>query len=248
MDELLSAVESLKSMLVARATGTMEGSQDYGVLRRRLLSNGLLKGRLPQLVSSCRNLDEFWAHIKEVDGTYAGRRKYLAEQFDDVLSYLEASSESPADTVTSLTVEKFDSARVTELWMKALQRRDVDPEGAITAARSLVETVCKHILDSLGEVHSPSDDLPKLYKTAANALNLGPSQHTEQQFKQILSGCQTVVYGLGSLRNALGDAHGPGKVFAKPAPRHAELAVNIAGTMASFLIATYEAQGSKSSQ
>ncbi len=44
-------------------------------------------------------------------------------------------------------------------------------------------------------------------------LNLAPEQHHEDLFKRILGGCQTVVTGLGTLRNKMSDAHGraPGK-------------------------------------
>ncbi|MGU3345368.1 abortive infection family protein [Pseudomonas monsensis] len=48
--------------------------------------------------------------------------------------------------------------------------------------------------------------------------------------------------GLGALRNRLSDAHGKGKGGVKAAPRHAELAVNLAGSTALFLLATWEAK------
>jgi hypothetical protein len=41
---------------------------------------------------------------------------------------------------------------------------------------------------------------------------------------------------LGAIRNKIGDAHGQGKLAIKPKARHAELVVNLAGTMASFLV------------
>lgn len=47
---------------------------------------------------------------------------------------------------------------------------------------------------------------------------------------------------LGALRNRLSDAHGKGKGGVKAAPRHAELAVNLAGSTALFLLATWEAK------
>ena len=90
--------------------------------------------------------------------------------------------------------------------------------------------------------YSDKDDLPKLYGTAAKELNLAPSQHTEEVFRKILGGAHSVVDGLANLRNRLGDAHGQGKRPVKPAPRHAELAVNMAGSLASFLLATFEAR------
>jgi Abortive infection C-terminus len=47
---------------------------------------------------------------------------------------------------------------------------------------------------------------------------------------------------IGTIRNRLGDAHGPGPYRVRPLPRHAELVVNLAGTMATFLIATWQAR------
>jgi hypothetical protein len=136
----------------------------------------------------------------------------------------------------------MDSGYVQETWRKALDRRATDAEGAITAARTLLETVCKHILDSAGESYDDAAELPKLYSQTATHLNLSPSQHSEQLFKQVLGGCQTVVAGLGAIRNRHSDAHGKGSSGLKPAPRHAELAVNLAGAMATFLLQTWEAR------
>ncbi len=161
---------------------------------------------------------------------------------------LEAESVAPADSIVSAALSIVGSEYVQEAWQKALERRGNDPEGAITAARTLLETVCKHILDESGVTYTDTEDLPKLYSVAANQMNLSPNQHTEQVFKQILGNCQVIVGGLASLRNRLGDAYGKGKAGVKPSPRHAEFAVNLAGTMATFLIETLEARQSKAEQ
>ncbi|WP_373683330.1 abortive infection family protein [Acinetobacter sp. YH16032] len=84
-----------------------------------------------------------------------------------------------------------------------------------------------------------ASDINQLYRLVSKELNLAPSQHTEQTFKQILGGCSSIIEGLGSLRNKVGDAHGQGKTNFKPAPRHAELAVNLAGSISVFLFATW---------
>ena len=145
----------------------------------------------------------------------------------------------PADELISQRLTAFDEGTVHGAWQKALDRRAGDPEGAITAAKTLLETVCKHILDAEGRKYGDNDDLPKLYSAAAECLNLAPSQHAEAVFKSILGNCQAVVGHLAGIRNKLGDSHGQGKRHVKPKPRHAELAVNLAGTMAMFLIATW---------
>jgi hypothetical protein len=145
----------------------------------------------------------------------------------------------PADELISEAIASFDEAGVHGAWQKALDRRSSDPEGAITAAKTLLETVCKHIIEEGdGPQYGNNDDLPRLYHLAAEQLNLAPSQHTETVFKGILGNCQAVVGQLSSLRNRLGDSHGQGKRFVRPKARHAELAVNLAGSMAMFLIST----------
>ncbi|MGQ2908355.1 MAG: abortive infection family protein [Aliihoeflea sp.] len=147
---------------------------------------------------------------------------------------------SPADDAISQALADFDPDTVHARWTQALDRRDTDPAGAITLARTLLEDVCKWIIIEYGETYEEKDDLPVLYRKLAKILNLAPDGHTEPVFKQILGSCQSVVESLGSLRNKIGDAHSPGPRKVKPAARHAQLAVNLSGTMATFLVSTWE--------
>ncbi len=159
-----------------------------------------------------------------------------------------ALAKSLQNCVVETTVEKtiVNLDTVKEYWTKSLERINNDPEGAITTARTLLETVFKHILEECGmEKEASETDIQKLYSHCAKSLNLSPSQHTENEFKQILGGCHSVVMGLGAIRNKISDAHGKGHKRIKPSPRHAELAVNLAGAMASFLISTLEFKKTK---
>lgn len=239
---LIDSIESIKAMLISRATGGIGDDKDYKRLRRELAAIPKIQKQLPQCVRVCRDLSEFWGFIKPKFDSYAERREYLRNEFDPLLTMLETESRTPSDASISATVQAISSAFVQEAWHKALERRSSDPEGAITASRTLLESVCKHILDVASVSYEDSADLPKLYTMTAKQLNLSPSQHTEQLFKQILGGCQTVVEGLGSLRNRHSDAHGKGVSGTKPLPRHAELAVNLSGTMATFLLQTWESR------
>lgn len=242
---LLQKVENLKEMLVSIATSSSyknSTNQEYKLLRRELRSIPLLKAKLPPFIHSCRDFDEFWGFIKQKFAHYQERRDYLQNEFDPVLSMLESGLNVPSDAAIIGTLSIVNSTHVQETWQKALERRNSDPEGAITASRTLLESVCKYILDENNVTYDDKYDLPKLYNMVAEQLHLSPSQHTEKVFKQILGSCQAVVEGLGTLRNKLSDAHGKGKTGVKPATRHAELAVNLAGTMATFLIATWDAR------
>lgn len=229
-------------MLVSRATGGAGDDVEYKKLRHELRAIARVSDLLPQFVRTCRDLSEFWGFIKPKFGSYAERREYLRTAFEPLLAELEKESRAPSDSGISAVVQSVSSNYIQEVWQKALERRSSDPEGAITASRTLLETVAKHILGASAVPYDDSSDLPKLYSLTAKQLNLSPSQHTEQLFKQILGGCQTVVEGLGAMRNRHSDAHGKGVTGKKPAPRHAELAVNLSGAMATFLLQTWEAK------
>lgn len=242
MNELFDQIEALQNLLVSQATGGAEDDAEFMRLRQVVLSQATLEPHIPRFLRTCRNLGQFWQFIKHKFGTYAERRTYLWDEFRPMLELLERGGTAPSDQVVSVTIEKFDAANVQAAWSKALERRASDPEGAITMARTLLESVCKHILEEAAVTYEDSPDINRLYRQTAERLNLAPSKHTEQVFKQILGGCTAVVEGLGALRNRLSDSHGQGKVGVKPASRHAELAVNLAGALAIYLLATWEAR------
>jgi hypothetical protein len=132
-----------------------------------------------------------------------------------------------------------DWEAVTRSWQAAQEKVISDPEGAITATRTTLESVCKHICDERSVEYAESWDLARLYKAAAAAMSIAPDQYSEQVIKQVLSGAITLVGGLAAMRNSLSDAHGRGKRSMRPAPRHAKLAVNAGFAIAGFLIDTH---------
>lgn len=236
----LERAQALQNILISRATGGVPDEPGYKGLRTHFLNNGAYKDLLPQFVRTNRDLSQFWQFIKEEYGTYAERKERIWKDLTPLLDYLEGKNQNPADNPISDTLKSFDEDGVHSVWQRALERRASDPEGAITTARTLLETVCKHILDAEHVSYDANKtELPELYKLTASRLNLAPAQHTEEIFRQILGGCSAIVGGLGALRNRLGDAHGKGKTMVKPSTRHAELAVNLAGTMSLFLISTW---------
>ena len=85
-----------------------------------------------------------------------------------------------------------DPDGVGSVWRKALDRRVGDPEGAITSARTLPETVIKHVLEECDEAYDDAAELPKLYRAAAKAVNLAPDRHAEEPIKAMLGGTMTL--------------------------------------------------------
>jgi hypothetical protein len=131
---------------------------------------------------------------------------------------------------------------VNREWTKASGRVSSDPPGAVTSARTLLETVCRHILDVRGVQYALDGDLPRLYGLTAKALNLSPDQHQQHIVKRLLGACSTIANSLAALRNVYGDSHGRGIRDKEAEPRHARLAVNAACSLALFLMETHLAQ------
>lgn len=235
----LELVESLQNMMLSKAEYGGVSNSDFKSVREQILANKELAKKLPRFVRTCSDPTQFWGYITKFRN-YSERREHIRKEFRPASDFLESRERSPADDTVADALAKLDIQHVTEAWEKALERRSDDAEGAITAARTLLETVCKCILDDIGAEYNKDSDLPKLYYLTAEKLNLTPNKQSEKIMKRILGSCQSVVEGIGALRNLLSDSHGKGKEPIEPEPYHAELAVNLAGSMATFLVQVWE--------
>lgn len=238
----LEQAQRLQDQLVAYSTngGFEGGDEDYRRLRAALLAHSTAQELVPAFVKRYRDLASYWQFIKQKFPTYAERRTFLWDSFRPLLEQLEADQGHPAARPIEIALTALDEENVRSLWKKAMDRRLSDPDGAITAARALLESTCKHVLDELGVGYPANADPGKLWALCAEQLNLSPSQHSERVFKEILGNSQAIVNNLAEIRNKIGDAHGSGKRAVRPKPRHAELAVNLAGSMAAFLVSTWK--------
>jgi Abortive infection C-terminus len=177
--------------------------------------------------------------LLEYDGPMSHGRP-AAQEVEQVRSWL--GDTLPPPTFASKVVEPLNWGYVNRTWTKAQGRITSDPSGAITSARSLLESVCKHILEERDVLYKDDGDLQRLYKLTAKTLQLSPDTQKEEVFKQVLTGCTSIACGIAGLRNAFGDSHGQGIKGKEAESRHARLAVNSAGTLALFLIETHLAQ------
>lgn len=131
--------------------------------------------------------------------------------------------------------------RVAQHWQKARLRRAVEFDGAITAARSLVESAAKHLLDEVGVEYGSADELQSLYRRLIQHYDLLPEKFgKDSPMRQLTGGCMSMIQGLAGLRNSSGDAHGAGRDSSAPTAAEAALAVDVACAVTRFLIAMRE--------
>jgi hypothetical protein len=134
--------------------------------------------------------------------------------------------------------DDFIQEQIEKLGRKLTDR---DFDGAITNSRSLVEGVLAELHEKLtGEQITKTGDLRQDFKKVRSLLNLSPEMHSDEAVRQVLNGLNSIVDGIDSLSNQMGDRH---RRRLKPQKRHAKLAVNAARTCVDFLVDTYLARG-----
>lgn len=150
----------------------------------------------------------------------------------------------------TVTVEKEQLDIVsTEFLMEQIDKcnrktAEGDYYGAITNARSMVEEVLLEIEYRVtGQRGANNGDMGSLYKRVSKVINFDAGKEgLNTPLKQILSGINNIVIGLGALRTKASDSHAPEY---KPNRHHAVLAVNSAMTFTSFIISSYNYQVDK---
>ena len=160
-DSWLERARLLENVMRESCTGGERDEPMYSALRSEFMQDDQLKALLPEMVRTNRTLASLWGELGEIAG-YKGRRKHLNDAFTPIIDHLEGANRAPLDVVAGDALSTFDSDGVHTVWTKALARRTTDPEGAITMARTLLETVCKRVLDERNETYDDRADLPDL--------------------------------------------------------------------------------------
>jgi len=149
------------------------------------------------------------------------------------------ATESFVNAITAL-----DYTSVEADLQRALDQAETDPEDAVTSACSIVESVCKCILDDMKREYPPKQDIRGLVTEVSKHLNLSPGRDDlpiewAADIKQILGGLVSVTGGICALRTHAGDAHGRGKRNVAVDARVARLAIHAASTVSLFFIETW---------
>lgn len=110
-EELSIDIDRFIINIIERVTGgQIEKNFDYELERKKLLENSLTKDLVPNFIKTYRTIDLLWSYIKDEFGTYAGRRKYVREEFEDMVEKIEQLQYSDAsvsvDTLLKLGNEQ----------------------------------------------------------------------------------------------------------------------------------------------
>lgn len=124
-----------------------EARNEYLGLRTYILSKDGLRSKM-LFILNYQTLDEFSIFIKTKGSKTADRRAYIKKMLSPANAFIYHISATPGDEGISETLSH--SEHLIDTWEKALQRIATDSDGAITSARTLLETTFKYVLDEKG--------------------------------------------------------------------------------------------------
>lgn len=124
---------------------------------------------------------------------------------------------------------------------RAMSYIETDPEQAMGSASSILESICKGILERLNKLLPKDQTLKSLIKATYGAMDLSPDSHADHDIKQVLGGIANAAIGIGAIRTKYSSFHGRTDTQKKYrlTARHARLTVGSSAVLGCFLIETY---------
>jgi hypothetical protein len=144
------------------------------------------------------------------------------------------------DPDLAMSLSKPDRERIEQDWQKSRERVFYDSEGAITSAKTMLESLLKYIADKCRISYNNDIDLPKLYGIVSNQLGISAKSQVNDINRKFFGATHSIIQSVGELRNKVGDAHGKGFNDTGTSTTQAEYAVNLAGVVANYLIRMYD--------
>lgn len=158
---------------------------------------------------------------------------------------IQAGTSAPVLAALAEKAQTIDFDTVQRDLDRAMASAATDPEDAVTAACSVIESVCRSVLIELGVKLPDKRDILGLYRAVRDPLALSPGRENlpaevAEDVRLVLSGLHTVIQGIGALRTHAGDAHGRERGYRRIDARIARLAIHSASAAALFIIETWQ--------
>lgn len=171
------------------------------------------------------------------DGEISGEVIYRIKESNNIQE-LGIPSKSLEEKIRYTGIEPIE-----EEFKKALENVDKKPKDAVEAAKNILESTFRSLLDDRDYNLNGKEKFPELWAMVKKELNM---KQDNNNLKNIASGLGTVVNSINDLRNDVGGGHGVSgspktniKLF-KPAPRHARLAINAAHTIVVYIFEVWK--------
>ncbi|MBN1436936.1 MAG: abortive infection family protein [Sedimentisphaerales bacterium] len=149
---------------------------------------------------------------------------------------------SPSAKTLADYFKEGDFPSIEAEFSRAIKQIDSDPPAAITAASSIIESLCKTYIDTVGLEIPTKQTIVPLWKVVQQHMGLNINQTLQEDQRKILQGLAAIVDGIGSYRTHAGSAHGRGAQPSQITVAEARLAVNASHTLVLFIMEQWQKQ------
>lgn len=165
-----------QSQLIAFFTGTTMDPNEYAAMRNDLLNTPEFGGLAPSFLKRHRDTAALWAFAKSVDPSWDPRRRFLREQFEPLLDFIEKNEALPSHRMPG----PYDSSAWTGVQDRSQKVRAV--QTLIPVAQAAVQALIAHLEipshnggPQLDEVEAALRHLRKLHATLGALLVVADS-------------------------------------------------------------------------
>lgn len=144
-------------------------------------------------------------------------------------------------TPVGIYLSKITLNGVKESWWIATSRLPHSSSAAVTAARTMLESTCKTILDDEpnGEPDTSHGNLNKLLKNTRKKLKLEAEKANSDSLNGLIAGMSQIASALASISNSAGDRHGSEDGVRLEDSTVASVAVHASGIVCCILAQVY---------
>jgi hypothetical protein len=151
--DLFDRVLSYQDDLVGLFTGGSLDNAAYGAMRNDLLKNAAFGGLGPKFLNRFRDTGSLWSFAKSVDPSWEPRRRFVREQFEPLLDYLE---KAPRPIPASMPAT-YDANAWTGV--EGSVQQAVAVRTLIPLAQSAVEELISHLEEPSHNGGPPLDEI-----------------------------------------------------------------------------------------
>lgn len=237
------ALEQINELIELSLSGRYNDKNRYQQIRSKMIKSTDLGLNIPEPIKECNTLSSLISRLQSEsnydDSEY--QRTELEEDTVEIENSIDGELINGASVYIFEELSGIDIKALNNQWRKAYTRCNYDPDGAITAAKTLLESTMMIILDESNIEYKENSSTPSLYRLTSKVLNLDPSNRENGIVKKALGGCATLVNFLCEIRNEFGDAHGnASKVTIYPSQEIARLVISLSGHLSIWLLKRYK--------
>lgn len=138
-DDPYERVLTYQGDMIGFFTGSKIDNDAYEAMRKELLEDPRFGGLAPKFFRRCRDTGSLWSFAKNVDSSWEPRRKFVRDEFEPLLSFLETGGSGPRTAMPG----PYDTSAWTGVQGSVQQAKAI--KTLVPVAQATVQVLIDHL-------------------------------------------------------------------------------------------------------